>query len=156
MAAIEIISGSAEETRALGSGVGKVVESGDLLLLEGPFGSGKTVFVQGLAEGLDVPGPVASPSFVLMTEHQGRLPLVHVDLFRIQEPDADLIATLDEYVQAGWVAAVEWPHWLPTDLAGPATRIRFEQVSKNRRRLQVTSRQERITQALEAALRALS
>jgi len=152
MAETEVISTSAEQTHALGREVGKILEPGDLLLLEGPFGSGKTVFVQGLAEGLGVPGRITSPSFVLMTEHQGRLPLVHVDLFRIPKPDDDLIASLDEYVQAGWVAAVEWPHWLPSELAGPATRVRFEQVGKNRRRLLASSPQQRIAQALEAAV----
>ena len=76
--------------RALGRALGKAATSGDRFLLEGPFGAGKTTFVQGLAEGLDVKTPVGSPSFVLETQYRGRLILYHVDLYRLARIEPEL------------------------------------------------------------------
>ena len=88
---------------------------GDVLLLEGAFGVGKTVLVQGLAAGLGVEGPVTSPSFVLMVQHRGRLPLSHIDLYRLDgRLDDEMLDALADAMDAGGVCAVEWPEALPT------------------------------------------
>src|SRR5260370_24715856 len=79
-----------ESMRALGETLGKAAVAGDRFLLEGPFGAGKTTFVQGLAEGLDVPTPVSSPSFVIENQYRGRLMLYHVDLFCLDRADTHL------------------------------------------------------------------
>jgi len=94
-------------TAALGRGVASLVVAGDVIVLTGPLGAGKTRFVQGLAAGLDVPGRVTSPTFVLVRRHMGRIPLVHVDAYRLD--DAADLGTLDDDVLAGdVVTCIEW------------------------------------------------
>ncbi|MDP8922902.1 MAG: tRNA (adenosine(37)-N6)-threonylcarbamoyltransferase complex ATPase subunit type 1 TsaE, partial [Chloroflexota bacterium] len=75
---------SPDETRRLGAAIGDVAAPGDVLLLEGAFGVGKTALVQGLAAGLGVEGYVSSPSFIMINEHHGRLRLYHIDLYRLE------------------------------------------------------------------------
>src|SRR5205823_2941635 len=74
---------SPDAMRALGARIGRAAQPGDILLLQGPFGAGKTTFVQGLAAGLEVQAPVSSPSFVIENQYRGRLVLYHVDLYRL-------------------------------------------------------------------------
>src|SRR5215204_2478952 len=95
---IAAISGSASDTRELGKALGQVLGPGDLVLLQGNFGAGKTVLVQGIATGLGIHDPITSPSFVLMVEHIGEKKLVHVDFFRIERADSDLIAGIEDYL----------------------------------------------------------
>src|SRR4051812_12913084 len=107
---------NADETQALGARLGSAVEAGDVILLKGPFGAGKTTFVQGLARGLGVEDQVTSPSFVIACEYQGRIPLYHVDLYRLDEMDATTLEALAEYFGGDGVCAVEWPDTVPADL----------------------------------------
>jgi tRNA threonylcarbamoyladenosine biosynthesis protein TsaE len=121
--AVMVQTREVEETRRLGEEFGRVAQPGDVFLLQGPFGAGKTVFVQGLARGLGIVTPVTSPSFVIAAEHHGRLPLVHADLFRIDAPEEALLAGLYEYLEGDAVCAIEWPEHLPLPDGLPATRI---------------------------------
>lgn len=109
--------------REIGSRLAAVLRAGDLIILDGPLGAGKTVFVQGLAAGLGVRGPVTSPTFVLARVHtDGRLPLVHVDAYRLggvaEVDDLDLDADLGESV-----CVVEWGSGLVEQLAGAHLRV---------------------------------
>jgi tRNA threonylcarbamoyladenosine biosynthesis protein TsaE len=108
----EIASRSAASTRALGQRLGKRLRAGDVILLSGELGAGKTVFTQGIAEGLGAPGQVSSPSFVLMNEYQGRERLFHVDLYRISEPEEAEYLGLEDYSEGG-VLVLEWPERAP-------------------------------------------
>ena len=117
--AVEVVTRSAAETRRLGARLGRRLRAGDVVLLEGDLGAGKTVFAQGVGDGLDVEGPVTSPTFALIHEHAGRTPLYHVDLYRLDgEADAAEIG-LDEYLGGDGVAVVEWatraPGLVPPD-----------------------------------------
>lgn len=104
-----IISPDPGRTLLLGRSLAQVAGAGTLLLLNGDLGAGKTVLVKGLAAGLGSEGPVTSPTFVLCSHYRGgRLPLVHMDLFRIPEADIE-DAGLDEPLAAPAVVAVEWP-----------------------------------------------
>jgi tRNA threonylcarbamoyladenosine biosynthesis protein TsaE len=105
------ISRSPAQTRALGARLGRALAPGDVVGLVGELGSGKTEFVHGLAQGLEVPPevPVASPSFALVHEYPGgRLPLVHLDLYRLEELPPELLPDLEEYLDGHQVVAVEW------------------------------------------------
>lgn len=97
-------------TRRLGRSLGRVVEPGDLILLEGDLGAGKTFFVRALARGLGVPTDVrvASPTFALVHELPGRVPLVHVDLYRLGEVEELDALGLHERIGGDAVVAVEW------------------------------------------------
>ena len=109
-------------TRALGERLGRACFDGAVLLLSGPLGSGKTTLCQGLACGLAVDGPVVSPTFIILAEHSGRLPLAHADLYRVEPGDLPGLA-LDERVGDGvWV--VEWPDRAPT--VWPSDRLEVE------------------------------
>ena len=97
-----------EQTQALGEVVGREAQPGDIYLLTGPLGAGKTCLTQGIGRGLDVPGHVRSPTFVLMSRHQGRLVLHHLDLYRIDDPWEAWDLGVDEQLFGGGVCVVEW------------------------------------------------
>jgi tRNA threonylcarbamoyladenosine biosynthesis protein TsaE len=101
-------TGSAEETRAIGRALGAAAESGALLLLRGDLGSGKTTLAQGVGEALGA-CEVHSPTFILVAEHRGRLPLFHVDLYRLDEVDDIGDLGLDDVIGRVGVVVVEWP-----------------------------------------------
>ncbi|MGY1842538.1 tRNA (adenosine(37)-N6)-threonylcarbamoyltransferase complex ATPase subunit type 1 TsaE [Modestobacter sp. SYSU DS0875] len=105
------------DTHALGRELARMLRAGDLLVLAGPLGAGKTALTQGIGAGLGVRGPVTSPTFVLARVHRGgRVPLVHVDAYRLGSmadvDDLDLDATTEEAV-----TVVEWGHGLVEQLA---------------------------------------
>ncbi len=119
------VSRSAEETRRLGRILGEQAQPGDLILLRGRLGTGKTTLVQGLAEGLSVGGPVTSPSFTLVHEHAGRLKLYHLDLYRLEAGDLPDIG-IEDIVGAEALVVVEWSERLPPSLAGDALHVDLE------------------------------
>jgi tRNA threonylcarbamoyladenosine biosynthesis protein TsaE len=100
-----------EDTRAFGRRLAAVLRPGDLVVLTGPLGAGKTALVQGIGAGLEVPGPITSPTFVIARVHRGRVPLVHADAYRLGDrpdpraeiDDLDLDASAEEAV-----TVVEW------------------------------------------------
>jgi tRNA threonylcarbamoyladenosine biosynthesis protein TsaE len=136
-----------EQTRELGARLGRAAMAGDRFLLEGPFGAGKTTFVQGLAHGLDVQTPVSSPSFVIETQHHGRLALFHIDLYRLTGIERNLLEGLEEDLFDGGVSAVEWPELLPPDVRDGSTVVRFEVVD-DARVITVFSPEARLRDAL--------
>lgn len=132
--ALEIMSGSAAETRALGERLGAALEPGDVVLLSGELGAGKTVFVQGMATGLGFDGTVSSKSFVLLGQYAGRITLFHADLYRLDEPEMVEDLAIDELVADGAVA-VEWPERADSRLPPEHLLIRFEIIDVDRRRI---------------------
>jgi tRNA threonylcarbamoyladenosine biosynthesis protein TsaE len=105
---VTVATASAAETRRLGKRLGRRLEAGDVVLLEGTLGAGKTVLVQGIAEGLDVADPVTSPTFTLVHEYQGRLPLYHADLYRIAGETEAVDLGLEDLYYGDGVTVVEW------------------------------------------------
>lgn len=108
-ATLTFLSEGPDETFRLGALLGKEAVGGDVIALIGPLGAGKTRFVQGLANGLDVSESyVNSPTFILVHAHEGRLPLYHIDLYRLDSAAAIDSIGLEEYLEGHGVAAVEW------------------------------------------------
>lgn len=99
---------SPEETQAVGRVMGDAAQPGDVFLLTGPLGAGKTCLVQGFAMGLQVEGFVRSPTFVIMSRHRGRLTLHHLDLYRIEDPGEAWDLGIDEQLFDDGVCMVEW------------------------------------------------
>jgi len=148
--ALSISVPSPERMRALGRALGEAAQAGDRFLLEGPFGAGKTTFVQGLAEGLDVESPVGSPSFVIENQYRGRLVLYHVDLFRLEMIEPELVESLEEHLYGDGVAAVEWAERLPSGLRQNATWLRFA-VHEDARAIELSTPEPRLAAAAQAA-----
>ena len=118
-------SSSEADTEALARTLAASLGAGDTVLVQGDLGAGKTVFVRGLAEGLGIDaGDVSSPTFTLVHEyHGGRMPLVHLDLYRLERVDLDDVG-LDSDLAAGGVTVVEWPERLRHDVPG-AVQVRI-------------------------------
>ena len=109
MSPVELLTASEEETRAVGRRLAAALRGGERIGLSGELGAGKTCLVRGIAEGLGVPtGQVRSPSFPILLPYEGgRLPLYHIDLFRLPAGDVDSLA-LREYIYGSGVCAIEW------------------------------------------------
>jgi tRNA threonylcarbamoyladenosine biosynthesis protein TsaE len=146
-----IESGGPQKTRALGERIGRAAQAGDVLLLSGELGAGKTLFVQGIARGLGYEGPVSSKSFVILGQYAGRVTLYHADLYRLEDPEQVLELGLDE-ITADGVLAVEWPERAEWVLPEERLLIRFEVTGEETRRLHLEPRGER-AEALARILR---
>ena len=105
---LELGSASEEETRRLGERLGQLLRKGDIVLLSGDLGTGKTCLTQGIGRGLSCQGQVNSPSFVLMNEYEGRERLYHVDLYRVEDVEELDELGLWDYAEKG-VLVIEWP-----------------------------------------------
>lgn len=123
---ISLHTGDAAGTRALGEAVARLLQPGDVLLLIGSLGAGKTTFVQGLARGLGYEGDVTSPTFMLCQRYPARLDLVHVDLWRLDRTSEVLDLGLDEELEEGSVVAAEWGEGAESLLGDDALVIRIE------------------------------
>ena len=138
---VQIITNSLYETRALGEKIGKYLEPGTVLALTGDLGSGKTIFVQGLARGLDIPDNyyITSPTFTLINEYPGRYHLFHVDLYRIGSyADFDDIG-LYEILRSDGVVAIEWADKLPKNLLTEYLGIHIDILNDESRKISIAA-----------------
>jgi tRNA threonylcarbamoyladenosine biosynthesis protein TsaE len=136
---IDITTQSVDETQKLGQKVGTLLKYPLIIALIGDLGSGKTAFVQGLAGGLDVSADyyITSPTFTLINEYPGRLPLFHVDLYRLETlNDLDAIG-LDELLCDRAVIAIEWADKLSVDLSNEYLAVRFQIIDENCRKVKM-------------------
>jgi tRNA threonylcarbamoyladenosine biosynthesis protein TsaE len=108
MKSLKITCHNLAETQALGARLGELSEPGDLFLLCGNLGAGKTTLTQGIAKGLDSDDYALSPTFVLMRELKGRLPLYHIDLYRLDRIEEISDLGLDDYLYGSGLCVIEW------------------------------------------------
>ncbi|TET42493.1 MAG: tRNA (adenosine(37)-N6)-threonylcarbamoyltransferase complex ATPase subunit type 1 TsaE, partial [Dehalococcoidia bacterium] len=108
MESLKLNSHSPEQTQLLGSYLGEIAQKADIFLLMGELGTGKTCLVQGIARGLDVKEYAFSPSFVILREYHGRLPLYHIDFYRLDHIEEIADLGLEEYFYGDGVCVVEW------------------------------------------------
>ena len=133
-------SGSLAETQRLGERLGQLLQAGDVVALIGPLGAGKTAFVQGVARGLEVRSArVASPTFTIVNEHAGRVPLYHVDLYRLVHADELVEIGFDEYLGGAGVAVVEWFDRFPDEQPKERLEVRIEPTGERTRRLHASA-----------------
>jgi tRNA threonylcarbamoyladenosine biosynthesis protein TsaE len=125
---VRLRSASPEQTRAIGRAVAELVEPGDVVVLAGELGAGKTVFAQGLLRALGVEDPVVSPSFALVREYEGRIPAAHVDVYRLDRVQELIDLALDEGPGARGVTVVEWGDRVATALGPERLEVRLEQL----------------------------
>ena len=108
MESLKLDSHSPEQTQLLGSYLGELAQKADIILLIGELGTGKTCLVQGIARGLGVKEYAFSPSFVILREYHGRLPLYHIDFYRLDHIEEIADLGLEEYFYGDGVCVVEW------------------------------------------------
>jgi tRNA threonylcarbamoyladenosine biosynthesis protein TsaE len=103
-----IVSHSPEETRAIAARLVRALPHKTLIALHGELGSGKTCFVQGIADELNLQKTITSPTFTVINEYQAKRPLYHIDLYRMNGPDEMIGIGLDDYLEADGITAIEW------------------------------------------------
>ena len=133
-----MITHSAAETRALGKKLAARLQPGDVLLLEGDLGAGKSELTRGIAAGLGVTETVTSPSFTILNVYEsGRCPLYHFDWYRLESSEELYELGMDEYLGGDGVAVVEWPAQCPDAVPENAVRIRLEATGENERTIDI-------------------
>ncbi len=128
-----IITHTPAETADLGRLLGAACRGGEVVLLEGALGAGKTTLTQGLAAGLDVSAPVVSPTFVLLREYQGRLPLYHFDFYRLEGGDHAADLQFEDYLETDGVAVIEWPSYAAEVIPATFLRVTLRDAGDDRR-----------------------
>jgi tRNA threonylcarbamoyladenosine biosynthesis protein TsaE len=129
---------SAAETEALGARIAARLQPGDLVVLSGDLGTGKTTLVRGACRALGFTGPVTSPTFTIGQRYEGgRLPVSHLDLYRLQTLEDEDPALLDDYLGPDGVAFVEWPAAGSGRLGRPALEVRLSHQGEEQRRIEV-------------------
>ncbi len=139
------------ETIRIGKTIGGYLLPGDVVALVGELGAGKTQFIKGLAAGAGIGNPtyISSPSFTLINEYPGKIPLYHVDLFRLErEKEAEELG-LEEYFQSGGITAIEWADKIPSLLPTKNLLIRIAYVGKNTRSLEIIGKGKRYQELVE-------
>ena len=146
------VTASEEETQAVARELSATLRAGDVVLLSGDLGAGKTTFVRGLAEGLGIdPREVSSPTFTLVHEYRGNgLTLYHADLYRLESAATNDLGLEEIGVQDG-VLAIEWPDRLSHQLPG-ATVVRLEMVNDSSRRITIGPAEAGLTPSDNSAL----
>jgi len=123
---ITAATGSVEDTRALAAKIADLAAPGDLIVLAGDLGTGKTAFAQGFARGLGVEEPVTSPAFVLVRTYEGRLPMVHLDVYRLDHMQELVDLGISELLDDGAVTLVEWGDAVAPALPPDFLEVRLE------------------------------
>ena len=136
---INITTHSANETREVGKKLGTLIDQPVVIALIGDLGCGKTAFVQGLAQGLEVPADyyITSPTFTLINEYPGRLPLFHIDLYRLEGINDFEDIGLDELYCSRAVLAIEWADKLPDDVFDAYLSLTFDIIDDNSRKISI-------------------
>jgi tRNA threonylcarbamoyladenosine biosynthesis protein TsaE len=128
-----LITHSAAETQAVAEKLATLVQAGTVITLNGDLGAGKTTFTQGFGKGLGVTRNVNSPTFTIMKQYQGRLPLYHMDVYRLEDTGDDI--GLEEYINGDGVAIVEWSNLIESSLPTERLAITIERIGDEERQL---------------------
>ncbi|MFL9651994.1 tRNA (adenosine(37)-N6)-threonylcarbamoyltransferase complex ATPase subunit type 1 TsaE [Exiguobacterium chiriqhucha] len=128
-----LITHSAAETQAVAEKLATLVKAGTVITLNGDLGAGKTTFTQGFGKGLGVTRNVNSPTFTIMKQYQGRLPLYHMDVYRLEDTGDDI--GLEEYINGDGVAIVEWSNLIKSSLPTERLAITIERIGDEERQL---------------------
>lgn len=150
---ITFISEEEAHTEAIASSLADIVQAGDVITLTGELGVGKTHFTKGLAKGLGITERVTSPTFTIVKEYEGRLPLYHLDVYRLEHSDEDI--GFDEYFYGDGVAVIEWAQFIEAFLPEEYLSITIERTGDTAREITIEAvgkKYEPYIEKLEEAL----
>lgn len=131
-------SESAAETESLAAGLAAGLTPGDVVLVSGELGAGKTTFVRGACRALGVTEPVTSPTFTIGQRYEGRLPVSHLDLYRLGSLDQEEPGLLDDYLEPEAVAFIEWPEAAEPELERITLRVELAHLGGDRREIRIS------------------
>jgi tRNA threonylcarbamoyladenosine biosynthesis protein TsaE len=129
----ELMTTNSEETSQFAARLAKLLQPGDVIALEGDLGAGKTTFTKGLANGLEIKKNVNSPTFTIIKEYKGNLPLYHMDVYRVADEFEDL--GFDEYFHGDGVTVVEWAHLIDEQLPDERLTIFLYRLEEDQRKM---------------------
>ncbi len=133
-------SESSAQTEAVGAKLAARLDPGDVVVVSGELGAGKTTLIRGACRALGVEGPVTSPTFTIGQRYLGRLPISHLDLYRLGGLEGEDPALLDDYLDADSIAFLEWPTLAKPQLAGRRVlAVRLDHAEGDRRRIEISS-----------------
>lgn len=138
---------SAAETKAFAEKLGKILDAGTCILLSGDLGAGKTTFTQGLAKGLDISKNVSSPTFTILKVYHGRLPLYHIDAYRLEGLHQDL--GFEELMEDEGITVIEWPDYMSDQLPSEYLRIDIKRKGEFARKFTFIAQGEKYQALLE-------
>ena len=147
---VRVRTTSVDETIALGERLGRVAEAGDLVCVWGELGAGKTQLAKGIALGLGIDDTVNSPTFILMNEYAGRLPLFHVDLYRLADAADALAGGVIDDRQIEGVTVVEWPERMGDVLPAGRLDVRIDGTGDEAREIEVVTADPRLRRLVSA------
>ena len=133
-----VYSNCESDTENLGKKLGQTLTPGAVVALFGDLGAGKTVFTRGLADGLGITSRVTSPTFTIVNEYPGALPLFHFDMYRIGGPEELFEIGWEDYPERGGVIAVEWSENIAGALPEDAITVKIEKFGENSRKIEIT------------------
>ncbi|HJX03113.1 MAG TPA: tRNA (adenosine(37)-N6)-threonylcarbamoyltransferase complex ATPase subunit type 1 TsaE [Dehalococcoidia bacterium] len=149
MTLLEFHSKSTASTQKLGKILGELAQPGDVYFLVGNLGSGKTCLTQGIARGLGVAAKVISPTFILAREYRGRLPLFHIDLYRLDSTEDIVNLALEQYLDDDGLCVIEWAEKAGDVLPYDNLLIQFEYLSAKERGIQISPKGKRYQRLLK-------
>lgn len=127
---LTMYSQNEEQLISIGNCIGELLEAGHVLILSGDLGAGKTTLTKGIAKGLEIAQMIKSPTYTIVREYEGRLPLYHLDVYRIgNDPDS---IDLDDFLYGDGVTVIEWGELLDTSILGDYLLIRLERLDNGR------------------------
>mgnify|MGYP002572731604 CR=1 FL=1 len=132
-----IYTNSESETEKAGENLAEMLEPGDVVAFYGDLGAGKTAFIRGLARGLGVNARVSSPTFTIVNEYPGPVPLFHFDMYRLSGPDELFEIGWEDYLERGGVCAVEWSENVDEAFYGDVIKIEISKTGDTGRRIQI-------------------
>jgi len=145
-----VIASSPEETWQIGQLLGELLDAGDTVCLYGDLGAGKTNFIFGIAQGLDVQEQyITSPTFTFVNEYQGRVPLYHIDLYRLKDPDELENIGFEEYFESDGVTVIEWAERAEDELPVEGLSVYLAYVDEHSREIGFIAEGERYEKLVE-------
>jgi tRNA threonylcarbamoyladenosine biosynthesis protein TsaE len=134
---VRLQSAGPEDTLEIGVRIGRKLSSGDVVLLTGPLGAGKTLLAKGIARGMGISEEISSPTYTIVSEYKAEKTLYHIDLYRVEGREQTDNLGLDDILGSDGVCVVEWGEKLPTDLPSPPIRVHLSMDSPDRRTILV-------------------